>query len=432
MGKTMDKIWALERNYLVDYLTRVENATPEERQLAIDQFSTADTPDILSFDGNGRATISIVGPLSRSGPSFLDQLFGFGGTAYGAIIEAINAIQARDDIAETILRMDTPGGEVAGVENVAVAVEELAGKMKVTAVNHGMIASGGVWIAVAAPNIVANDPTVFTGSIGVIITAIDRSDALEKMGVRVVRIVSRNAPNKLPDIKTEAGIKVIQERADAIERQFIARVAKGRDTTEKDVIDNFGQGGMMIAFDPDKTKPSALSVGLIDQVLGTSSNSATTVNAPEASADGNNTSESPADAGNIQEEKPNMTFTEVMADPALKAAIDKKVSESHEAGVKEGRALMQARIDKAVPYIGNADYPGMEPLAAKVLKGESEIAALEGAVTAYDMLKGQAASTEAQTETEAQGETEGQAAEAPPEDEVAAAIKHDKAMLGEV
>lgn len=432
----MEKIWACEKNYLIDYLSRIENATPEERKAASDQFSGSEEPDILTFDGQGRAIISIVGPLSRSGPTFLDKLFGFGGTAYGAILEAIRAIEAREDITETILRMDTPGGEAAGVDNVNIEVAKLSASMTVIAENHGMIASGGVWIAVAATKIVATERLNFTGSIGVIITAIDRSEQLEKFGIRVVRIVSRNAPNKVPDVRTEAGRDILQDRADAIERQFIERVAAGRGTDTKDVIENFGQGNLLIAFDPDKDKDSALSVGLIDEVRGLSGDSIATVNAPEAntsaasSADGNNNSESPAEAGNILEEKP-MTFQEVMADPALKAAIEEKVSESHEAGVKEGRAEIQARIDKAVPYIGNKDYPGIETMASNVLKGESEISALEGAVTAYDMLKEQNASGEAKGETKEQGETKGQGGETPEPDEVAAAIEHDKIMLGE-
>lgn len=127
-----------------------------------------------------------------------------------------------------------------------------------------------------------------------------------------------------------------------------------------------------------------------------------------------------------------MTLAEIMAsDPVVKAEVEALLAENKKAGVIEGRAEIQVRIDAAVNYIGNEDYPKIDALAIKVLKGESNPSALEGAITAYDMLKEQGNSDDAQTETETQGETGADPA-AENVDEVAAMVAEDSKKIGRV
>lgn len=262
------QILAMDPTFAASYLEAIENASTEERAAALDRFDNAVTPDVLSLsEGGTEAIITIAGPLSPKGPGPIARFFGFDGTAYNDVIAAAKMIEANPSIKRVRLHMDTPGGTVNGMDQARQAVKSLVDSgREVIAENHGMIASAGYHIATAATRIEAMSALAKTGSIGVIIAGFDYSKAEEKYGIKRVRIVSKNAPDKQPDPTTAHGLEVLQEQVDAVERVFIAATAEGRNTTTQDVIDNFGRGGILIAQDPDPSKPDAVSVGMIDAV----------------------------------------------------------------------------------------------------------------------------------------------------------------------
>lgn len=263
------ELYALHKNYAVSYLEAIENASLEERAAAHDRFSDQALPDIVThIEGTTEAVITIAGPLSPNGPSFIARFFGFGGTAYNDIILAAQQLENDPTIETVRLAMDTPGGTTAGMDQARQALESLAGEKTVIAENHGMIASAGYYIAMAAESIEAMSPIAKTGSIGVIMAGLDFTDAMARNGVKRIKIISKNAPNKQADPTTPHGLSVLQDEIDAMERVFIQVVAEGRNTTEQDVIENFGKGGMLIAQDPDSEKPSAIKSGMIDKVSG--------------------------------------------------------------------------------------------------------------------------------------------------------------------
>ena len=465
----MAKIFACEKEYLLNYQQKILNATTEEITAAQDIFGNSDLPDILSIDGN-IARIKIEGVLTRKGPSPIARFFGFGGTGYNDIIESLQSVEDRSDIEKIILEMNTPGGDVKGVDGVYIAVKDANKKIKVIAENHGLIASGGYWLAAAASKIIAIGPSAETGSIGVIITAIDDTEYLKDMGVKIVRIVSRNAPKKNPDISKKAGRDIIQDRADAIERVFIQRISEGRKVSEDHIIKKFGRGAVLIADDPDKSKDDALSVGMIDEVINKISIAPASQAVQAVAADPEPTAADPktepttqidptdyenyisnlelksqgtetqnktvdkTDAVNKKsnQEVETMNLKEIMEkDPVVRAEVNELLAGSKKAGVIEGRAEIEARIKAAVPYIGNEAYKGMEPLAVKVLNGESGVAALEGAVTAYDMLKEQDNSAGAKKEGAKLPDTPAQSG-ADAVDEVGAMVAEDSKKIGRV
>lgn len=261
----MEQLWLAEPNFLVNYLGKLENASAQEIQVATDLFGEAELPSILTIEGE-EAIITITGPMSRTGPSFLARLFGFGGTAYNDIIESLKLAQENQIVKKIRLIMDTPGGEVNGTDDVFQAVQAAKKEKPVIAENHGLMASGGYWIASAATRIIATSPSNETGSIGVIAAALDFTKMLERDGIKRIVLTSKNAPDKAPDISKKEGRDLIQERIDALERVFISRIAEGRGVSIEHVQQNFGQGALLIAQDPDNSNPDALSVGMIDAV----------------------------------------------------------------------------------------------------------------------------------------------------------------------
>ena len=170
-------------------------------------------------------------------------------------------------VKEVRLVFDTPGGTLSGMDAARQALETLAAKKTVIAENHGSMESAGYYLATAAPKIQAMSVLARTGSIGVVMAGLDFTDAMAREGVKRIKIVSSNAPDKQPDPSTARGEQVLQAEVDAAERVFIRKVAESRGVTDQTVIEKFGKGGTFIARDPDSEKPDALKAGMIDSVI---------------------------------------------------------------------------------------------------------------------------------------------------------------------
>ena len=262
-------LYAMDAGYIDQYLSKMENASSEDKKLALEQFGDVQSDGIIVREnGSETASLNISGPLSVSGPSPLARFFGFGGTGYNEIISAAKMLAKDPTVKNVVLTMNTPGGTIEGMDEAKQSLDALttAGKI-VTAENHGMIASAGYYMAMAASSIKAVSPLAVTGSIGVIVAGLDMTGLMEANGIRKIKIVSKNAPDKQADPTTDKGRDIIQAQIDAMERVFIDTVADGRGTTDADVIANFGKGGLLIAKDPEDGSPDALSVGMIDSVV---------------------------------------------------------------------------------------------------------------------------------------------------------------------
>lgn len=274
----MDLLFACEIGFLNNYVDDVINMIPKDGQpesfiFFLDGDEEESTPDIYTIDGT-EARIDIQGPLSKTEPSaFMKRRYG--GTSYPSIMRAIEAIKDNPEVEIVRLIMDTPGGVVTGLDEVWIGLRELAQSKRVIAENHGMIASAGYWIASAASQIVALSPGAETGSIGVQMVQTDWTKFDEMKGIKEVKILSKNAPKKNPDVSDKDGISLIQDRLDALERVFISRIAEGRGVSEEKIKTDFGQGALLIAEDPDAKRADALSVGMIDKVLNANTTPAT-------------------------------------------------------------------------------------------------------------------------------------------------------------
>ena len=398
----MPKIWALQQDYLLEYETKIQNATPEEIKAANSIFGNQEPDSILSIDGD-TATIKIHGRLSQKGPSPIARYFGFTGTGYLDIIEAIREISENTDIKYVTLNMNTPGGEVLGVDNVYQAIEALCKKKeKVTAVNQGLIASAGYWIASAADEIISESPVNLTGSIGVIITVIDWTEFDKKLGIREVVIVSRNAPEKYPDVSKRKGIEILQKEADSIERVFIGRIAAGRGVSIEHVEKNYGRGSVLVALDPGG--PDALDAKMIDEVITSEETKVKTTTIQKSTLE---TIKTPANAGANKQEVKMPTLKEFLAEnPTAKVEYDAALKEEYDAGVTAGKEEVNKIVTKVSPFLASDTYgKSIRDLAAKAIKGEFNPDALIAVVAMEDEKREKKKSETATTETTETGET---------------------------
>ncbi|MBL8837054.1 MAG: signal peptide peptidase SppA [Alphaproteobacteria bacterium] len=168
---------------------------------------------------------------------------------------------ARDNsMSALIVRIDSPGGTVAGSEALYRQLRVIAQRRPVVAVMAQTAASGGYMTALAADHIIAREGTI-TGSIGVLMQVPNVVDLLGRIGVHIDLIKSdplKAQPSPLEPLTPEARAAaevVVRDMYDmflnmVVERRRLererarvladGRIYTGRQAREAGLIDGIG------------------------------------------------------------------------------------------------------------------------------------------------------------------------------------------------
>ncbi len=211
---------------------------------------------------DGVAVVPITGPIFRYANLFTDIS---GATSTQVLATDIRAALDNPYISGIALDINSPGGEVAGIHELANMIHAGRARKPIIAYGGGTMASAAYWAGSAANEVVV-DATAIVGSIGVVMAYLDTSKRDEKADVRRVEIVSSSAPDKRIDPNTDAGRAKVQAMVDALEDVFISSVAKFRSTTVDRVKSDFGKGGVLIGA-AAKAAGMADRVGSLDSVI---------------------------------------------------------------------------------------------------------------------------------------------------------------------
>lgn len=205
----------------------------------------------------GMAIIPIRGVIANRMGGMDD---GSGGTSAERIGAMIDQVAGDPSIGTIIYDIDSPGGTVPGVQELAGKMFALRGQKTQIAQVNDMAASAAYWLASQADEIVSI-PSGSAGSIGVYTAHQDLSKALEKEGINVKLISAgkyKVESNPFEPLSAEAEA-VIQGRVDDAYAQFVKDAARGRGVSQTSVRDGYGQGRALGAKD-------ALKAGLIDSI----------------------------------------------------------------------------------------------------------------------------------------------------------------------
>lgn len=170
--------------------------------------------------------------------------------------EALNDNQ----VGAIVLDVDSPGGSVFGVPELAAEIREARGDKPIVAVANSLAASAAYWVASAADELVVT-PSGEVGSIGVFAAHEDLSAALEDAGIDVTLISAgkyKVEGNPYEPLGEEARA-AIQARVDDYYAMFVDDVARQRGVSSRDVRNGFGQGRVVGAQD-------AVALGMADEV----------------------------------------------------------------------------------------------------------------------------------------------------------------------
>ncbi|UXX40563.1 S49 family peptidase [Wolbachia endosymbiont of Oryzaephilus surinamensis] len=172
------------------------------------------------------AVIEIHGILTKK-PGAFDVFLGM--TSYEQIEEQITQALADSSIETIILEIDSPGGEVNGIFDLADFIYESRAKKRIVALANDDAYSAAYAIASSAEKIFLTR-TSGVGSIGVIASHIDQSGFDEKQGIKYTTIFAGSRKNDLnphEPINSE-GLKSLREEIDRLYEMFVQLIARNR------------------------------------------------------------------------------------------------------------------------------------------------------------------------------------------------------------
>jgi len=282
----------------------------------------------------GVAQIQVEGLLTPK-PDLWAVFFGMGNTSYEDIRSDLALAENDPEVREIQFDINSPGGTVAGLFDALAAID--AAK-KPTTVRTSFAASAAYSIAAVAGKITATNAAVEIGSIGVAQSFYVSDNRID--------VTSTEAPNKRPDVRTEAGRAVVRAELDAIHELFAEAIALGRRTTVADVNETYGRGSTFVAVEAKRR-------GMIDDIEQAAlravpkQNSAAADEPAEnqsADASADATPEKPAAGGETVRTRP-MDIIKLQSEhPELYASIVEKATETErdrveahlEAGLESG------------------------------------------------------------------------------------------------
>jgi capsid assembly protease len=340
------------------------------------------------------AVIDVAGPLFKR--ANLMTTF-CGATAYETVRRDLQAAMDNTSIRAILLNIHSPGGEAAGVAELASAVAEVRGKKPIISYAGDQAASAAFWLGTASDEFLIG-PTAALGSMGVVAGYRDTSAQDAARGIKTIEFVSSQSPYKRVDINTQEGRDRVQARVDAMAAVFVETVAGYRGVSVEHALKHFGKGDVLIG-------KAAVDAGMADgiatfeQVLASMSRG----ESPKAVFGFN-----PAATG--QQEEVDMTDEEkaaaaqTEAEAKAKAEAEARVKAEAEAAAAltaDPVAVATAAERKRVTEIMALTLPGYEAAAAKAIETGSSAHEFSAMIVSAEKAKRTERAADIKTDTEA-------------------------------
>lgn len=261
IGALMALPWAIlpQKLVVIQELMKLrasgQKLTPEDVQAAMDM--QAAVAARRAPGAAGVAVIPLLGTIVPRGNMLLESS--------GATSVQVTAARFREalrdpDIGSIVLDVDSPGGQVGGIEELGREIYEARGQKPIIASVNGLAASAAYWIASAADEVVVT-PSGMAGSIGVLMVHQDVSAMLEREGVRMSMVSAgkyKTEGNAFEPLTDEARADW-QALVDDYYDLFTKAVARNRGVKVAEVRNGFGEGRVV-------TAAQAVSLGMADRV----------------------------------------------------------------------------------------------------------------------------------------------------------------------
>lgn len=212
-----------------------------------------------SMGGGAIAVLPVFGIIAHRAAMVSDISSGVN-TSTEALGRQLKAALADDSVSTIVLDVDSPGGSVHGVAEIADQIYSAREQKRIIASVNSLAASAAYWIASAAQEI-AITPSGEAGSIGVYAAHQDVSSMMELAGVKQTLISAgryKVEGNPFEPLSDEARA-AIQGSVNMHYDAFVSGVARNRGDRIEAVRDGYGEGRVLGAA-------QAVSAGLADRI----------------------------------------------------------------------------------------------------------------------------------------------------------------------
>ena len=344
---------------------------------------------------DGIAIIPVIGTLVHRGGMMAES----GMTAYQALAQHLDDAHRSGGVRGILMEIDSPGGEVSGLDQTAAMVREIAQDKPVWAYVNERAYSAAYWLASAADKIYLSR-TAGVGSIGVLAQHVDVSKANEKQGLKVTSVYAGRLKTDLDPNKplSKDALGRLQARVDQLYDLFVAEVAQNRGLSESAVYET--EAGLFYGEE-------AVSAGLADGVLTTDFilsefiGEITGANSLQASFESGGTmlfgrkhkegdsakaevatAEKDKDKDRAEDDEDEGDYGEAEAeapeaDAADESGKDEKESGSDEAESQDGEDDAPSETDRAAAITDAACAAGFPHMASELIRSRTTVADAE-------------------------------------------------------
>jgi signal peptide peptidase SppA len=209
--------------------------------------------------GSGIAVLPLYGVVTQRG-NMVDDISGPGSTSTQQFAAVLRQMLADGTVGQILIDIDSPGGSVYGVAELASEIFKARAQKPVIAVANSLAASAAYWLGCSASEFYVT-PGGEVGSIGVWQAHFDYSKALEEDGVKPTLISAgkfkvEGNPYVPLDEQAQA---FMQSRVDDYYNAFVEAVAIGRGVSVNDVRTGMGEGRVLGA-------DAALALNMVDGI----------------------------------------------------------------------------------------------------------------------------------------------------------------------
>jgi len=344
-------------------------------------------PDGYYMEGSV-AVVPIEGVLTKYA-SMVNGQSQPAGTTSSAIVESVAKARTDPRAKSILLAIDSPGGSVAGLDDVVQAIKEAKTEKPVWAFAHDQMASAAYWIGSQADKLMAG-PSSGVGSIGVYTLLQDNSKAVESRGTKfhLVKAGKFKGIGSHGITITPEDLAAVQQQVEGYYAAFVRDVAAGRGLS-KERTTNLADGRMWVGQD-------AVTMGLADG-LGTFTQIVARMNEKFTNGPRRDAPSRGRQATALTENRMNLSELKA-AHPDLIEAHEREVTARVEAAAAEKNKPVAATIADL-----KAAFPGAEKAAFREACLEGTMTMEQAKIAHGDLVAAELVATKAKlTATEAE------------------------------
>lgn len=213
------------------------------------------------FRGSNKIALIFASGEIHSGKSGGKSIFGGEIMGSDTVAGQLQAVRKNSSVKAVVLRVDSPGGSALASEVIRREAELLAKKKPLVISMSDLAASGGYWISMSSPHIMALPQTI-TGSIGVVAGKFVLKDLYEKVGINKEITKTSKYADMFTDYRSfsQDEVEKMNTYMNKAYQSFLDIVSKNR-KMEPEAVDKIAQGRVWSGI-------SALELNLVDKLGG--------------------------------------------------------------------------------------------------------------------------------------------------------------------